>query len=235
MKNFLLGALLALSSAAGAASAESVSVEIGTRQVAIETPAQTERVSLVSPMLFKIHEAGLASTHRLVEGFITQGDLERTLAGQLPEDVVYQVQAMRRAEDVEISAAAWRQMRPELERQMASVDMSKLIDGLDDGASDRMSEVSGVDVDMKFGKIGEVQVYGSDPDSVRFHLLMEASAEAEGKRHEVAMQVAAAAVPLSGRLLFLYALRQHREGENASAVRAALDRWVDATVAANRK
>lgn len=234
MRHIWLGALLALSAFTGAAGAQAVSVEVGTRAVAIASPGAHERASLVAPMLFKVYQAGLPPTHRLVEAFISADDIEGSLAGRDVEGVIYQVQVMRDAERVDLDAADWQALRPELARQMAALDMDKLMEGMEAGASERVSDATGVGIELAFGELGRMQLYGDDPGSVRFHMLMPVSAEVAGQRKVLELQAAGAALPLRDRLVFLYAFRRHRAGEDAAKVRAALDRWVEATVAANR-
>lgn len=235
MKNIWIGALVALSACTGAARAQAVLVEVGAKEIAVASPGALERVSQVAPTLFTLYQAGLPTTHRLVEAFITPDDLKRTLTGQGVEDETYQVQVMRDVERVQLTDADWQGLRPQMIRQMASLDMTKLIDRQEAAASELNTEAAGVDVDLLFGAIGKLQPYGDDAGSVRFHVLLPVSVDVAGVRHTVELQSAGAAIPLGGRLLFLYAFRRHRAGEDARVVRAALDRWVEATVAVNRK
>ncbi|GAB2509533.1 hypothetical protein [Lysobacter humi (ex Lee et al. 2017)] len=235
MKHIWIGALLALSAWTGAARAQAITVEVGGKPIAIASPGPLERASEAAPTLFTLYQAGLPTTHRLVEAFITPGDLERTLTGQPVDDVSYQVQVMRNVEHVDLGEADWRTLRPQIIREVASLDATTLIDGQESAASQRISDAAGVAVDLAFGEIGKLQPYGDDSGSVRFHVLLPVSVEVAGVRRTIELQSAGAALPLGGRLLFLYAFRRHRAGEDARVVRAALDHWVEATVAANRR
>ncbi|MFC0676684.1 hypothetical protein ACFFGH_02295 [Lysobacter korlensis] len=233
-KGFLRSLGLVAALWAGVASAEAVTtVKVGDAELQVPVEDGYLAASVSAPTLYSMSQAGLPVTHRLVEGFMSRADLKRVLIGQRPEQVFYQVQVMRDAEQVELSEQEWQQARPQIAQSMGAVDMQALADSMQRGASERMSETAGLDVEVSFGKVGAPTLYGDDPNSLRFVMLLPINGQVAGQQHAVTLECAGAVARVGGKLLFLFAYRDHTGGADAATVRTALDRFVDRTVALN--
>ena len=219
---------------AGRAGAQSFDVQVGERAVHIASVEGTVRVSEAALPLFGIYQTTLPPTLRLAEALASKEDVARALSGQAIDGTLYQVQVLRAIEGVEMGPDDWTRQRPELARQIGLLDMQQIGRDTGDGASARLTAATGTPIEMKFGEIGKLQRYGDDSRSLRFVLLLPVTLQAGGRTVAAQIECAGASVPLEGRLVFMYAYRMHHDASDATAVRAALDRWVDATLALDR-
>lgn len=235
MSMFMRGMLAALVACASLkAHAGSVELRVGDAQVPVAVPVGQVRVSQASPQLFDLYATLMPASHRLVEAFATEADVSRSLAGEFSKDVAYQVQVVLNVEGRDVGAAEWREGRPQVAREIGLVDMQAVSHALAPGASERLSAAAGAPVELRFGEAGRMSAYGDDPRSVRFSMLMPVSARAAGTSITAQVECAGAVTVVHGKLLFLYAYRVHHDGDDASIIRTALDRWVDATLALDR-
>ena len=97
-----------------------------------------------------------------------------------------------------------------------------------------MGDVLGSKVEVAFGEIGKPVVYQDSGDSVRFVILMPVAISAVGRQQRMMIECAGAALPLAGKVVFLYVYRQHGEGEDSSASRTVLDHFVERAIALNK-
>lgn len=219
---------------AGVASAELVApLTVGGTEVRVGLDDDYRPTSTGAPALHAMSEAALPATHRLVEGFVSEGDLKRALIGQRPAKVLYQVQVMRDAEHLVLSDADWAQARPLIAKGLGAVDFETLTRSMEQATNERMSRAAGFDVDLSFGELGAPVVYGQDPASLRFVMLIPVNGEVAGQPHAFKLECAGAVVRVAGKLVFLYAVRDHTGERDSGLIRAALDRFVERTVALN--
>lgn len=209
-------------------------LDVGGRSIRIGVDEGFVATSAQAPQLHALYQAGLPPTHRLVEAYIDAADLKRVLLGQRPQQPIYQVQVMRDAERIAFSDADWEQGRPQIVSSLGAVDANALANSMSPGSSKRMSEQVGADVSVSFGRLGQPVLYGDDPRSVRFVMLMPLNLQVAGQAEALTLETAGAVARIGDRLLFLYAFRDHVEGTDTSAVRGALDRFVEHAIALNR-
>ncbi|MFN3841955.1 MAG: hypothetical protein ACK4RW_01675 [Rehaibacterium terrae] len=226
-------ALLALAWSFSLAAETVVPLQIGGAELKFAVGEGYLRSSEAAPELHATMAAALPPENRLVEAFITEGDLRRQALGLPGELAVFQVQVLRHVEALGVSEADWQRVRPELARSFGMIDVDALARTTGDEASQRMSEATGVAVGVRFGEIGKPQPYGDDPRSLRFVLRMPVTAAVAGQTQQMTLQLAGAVAHIGGRLVFVYAILPDAGGEDASRVRAALDGFVDRALALN--
>jgi hypothetical protein len=117
---------------------------------------------------------------------------------------------------------------------MGQLDLKATLDGSQASANQRMSDTMGEKVAVHFGKVGQPVIYGNDPASIRFVLLVSANVVSNGKSIPYQVENAGAIVRLGNKLVLMYANRRHVDGDDTSAVRAALDGFVDRAIALNQ-
>lgn len=219
----------------GATRAETiVPLTVGGHVIRVAVDDRYVRSSEKQPSMFAVSSAAMPPTNRLVEQFVTAADAKRMLLGQPIADDYLQVQSLRDAEGTDITAADWASVRPTMVRQLGGMDMDKLAKPMQSGMDKRMSESSGADVAMTFGKLGKPTIYGNQPESVRFVMLLPITATINGQARQVQLECAGAITVLNKRLVYIYNYRTLRpEDKNMLAVRAALDHFVDRAEALN--
>ena len=226
--------LLAVCSAPAAAEVV-VPVTIGHTDVRIAVDDDVVRMSETLPTNFAVAQAALPPANRLVEGFVSEADAKKIAVGVPFDGVSLQVQVMRNAEALEFSAADWAQLLPVVRTQLGGLDLDTLVKAQDTSASERMSGVVGGSVKREFGTIGKPVIYAQDAQSLRFMLLIPATYQVNGVSTSMTLESAGAILRLHGKLVYLFAYRRQREGEDGelTSVRTALDRFADRAIALN--
>jgi len=227
--------LLVVGLFSGAAFAETVvPLTIGGQVIRVAVDDGYVQSSTQQPTLFAAASAAMPPGNRLVEQFVTAADAKRILLSQTMDDDYLQVQVLRDAENVKLSAADWASARPKLIEQLGGLNINKLTKPMQAGIDKRVSASTGSDVTMKFGQIGKPSIYGDFPDSVRFTVLLPITATVNGKPHQVQLECAGSVVLLNGKMLYAYAYRSYRpEDKNMLGVRTALDHFLDRARALN--
>jgi hypothetical protein len=149
------------------------------------------------------------------------------------DGVLLQVQAMRNAEGLKFTAADWAQFLPVIRKGLGGVDLDALVKAQADAANQRMSDAAGAPVKRELGTIGKPAIYTQDAQSVRFLILIPGTYQVNGVSTAMTLESAGAIVCLHGKLAYLYAYRYHRDGEDLTAVRAALDHFADRAISLN--
>jgi len=211
-----------------------VVIEVGGKSLSLEVPAGYIRSSVVQPKLFEIASASAPPTNRLVESFMAESDAKRVVAGIPAEQPAYQAQALRDAEALDFSDADWNALRPDIARTFGGLDIKKLADAISDGSSQRMSTAAGAPIDMHFGEVGKPDLYHDESDSIRYVMLVPVKVAVAGNERQLEMELAGAILPLAGKVVFLYAVCPHVDGEGSGKVRAALDHFVERAIALNK-
>ena len=219
----------------GMALAETVvPLTVGGTEVRIAVDDGYLRTSEHAPEMHAITAAALPPGNRLIEAFMSPQDAKRFLLQQKAQDIYLQVQVLRKAEAHVFSDAEWREGRPLVAQQLGALDMRAILSAQQDDAGKRMSALSGAKVDVRFGDPGKPVLYGSDQDSaLRFVMLTPVTVMVNDKQEQLLLECAGAVVVLNGKLLYLYAYRNHEPGADTTIVRAALDRFVDRALVLN--
>lgn len=237
MKKFLSTSLvLALACLVPALAGAEVIVPLttGGTEIRVATDDGYLRTSDTLPTMHAVLAAALPPGNRLVEAFLSESDAKRMVLGLPWQDTFLQVQVLRNAEALDFSAADWEQGRPAIAAALGVLDFDAIVRGRASADSDaRMSTAAGMSVSLKFGELGKPLLYDSEGPSLRFVMLLPMAVEVAGQPHQVTLESAGAVVRLSNKLVYLFAYRQHVEGNDTSAVRAALDRFVDRAIALN--
>ena len=218
----------------GAALAETVvPLAIGGSQVRIAVDDDFVRLSEKLPTAFAMESAAAPKTNRLVEGFVSESDAKRIALGLPRQQALFEVHVIRDMEALDFTEADWRETRPMLAKAMGGVDLKSFVDGGQASANQRMTDTIGHPVAIRFGDVGKPVLYGDDPSSLRFVVLVSASVVANGKTVPFQLENAGAMVRLGNKLVMLYATRRHSEGDDTGLVRAALDGFVSRAIALN--
>jgi hypothetical protein len=211
-----------------------VSLQVGDQDLRFEVPDGYLQTSIAQPQLFAIASAAVPPSNRLVEGFVSDADAKRMLAGSNAEETAYQVQALRNAEPLTFSDEDWDALRPSITKSMQETDMNAIAHALSDGSAERMGGVVGMKVGLEFGDIGKPLLYHDGEDSVRFVMLVPGMVTVAGVQNRIVIECAGAILPLAGKVVFLYAYRKHGEGQDSSMSRATLDHFVERAIALNQ-
>lgn len=219
----------------GLAAAEVVvPLTIGGTEIRVAADDGYLRTSQALPAVHAVVAAGLPAGNRLVEGFVSEADAKRLVLGLPWQDTFVQVQALRNAEPFNFSEAEWEEGRPALAEALGVIDFNALIAGQTAGADARMSAAAGFALSTAFGEVGKAVLYASQGPSLRFLILLPMTVEVAGQSQQITLESAGAVARLSDKLVYLFAYRHHVEGNDSSAVRAALDRFVDRAIALNQ-
>ena len=209
-------------------------LQVGGKDLRFEVPAGYVRSSVVQPKLFEITSASAPPTNRLVEGFVSEADAKRMVAGAMAEQPAYQVQAFRDAEALDFSEADWDALRPIVAKTFGELDMNAVAASQSDGSAERMGGALGTKVTLAFGEIGKPVVYQDSGDSVRFVMLVPVAISTIGIQRQVVVECTGAILPLAGKVVFLYVYRKHEDGEDSSISRATLNHFVERAIALNQ-
>lgn len=206
---------------------------IGGTQIRFATDDGYLRTSETLPTVHALVAAGLPSSNRLVEGFVSEADAKRMVLGSPFQETFVQVQALRNAEALDFSEQDWEQARPALAEALGVLDLNALLAAQAGGSNARMSAAAAVPVAASFGEVGKPALYVVEGPSLRFVMLLPITVDVAGETHQVSLESAGAVVLLSGKLVYVFAYRHHVDGNDTAAVREALDRVVDRAIAIN--
>lgn len=205
-----------------------VPLTVGGQVIRLGVDDRYVRASKEIPNSFALASAGLPPTNRLVEMFVARADVKRMLMGQPIESQYLQVQALRDAESTRFSDADWQTLRPVLIQQSGAINADAYIKNMQAGMGKRLSETSGSDVTLKFGAVGKPQLYGNDPRSVRFTMLVPINGSINGVQHSAQIACAGSITLLNQKMVYIYAYKLLREGDKDwASLRGTLDHVVD--------
>ncbi len=217
----------------GTAMAETVvSLSVGDSQKRFAIADDFVKLSEKLPTAFAMEAAVQPKTNRLVEGFVSLSDAKRIALGQPREQTLFEVAVMRDMEALDFTQADWAKARPIIAKGLGQLDLKTLVDGDQASANQRMSDTIGHPVNLRFGPAGKPVIYGTDPESIRFVVLVKI---ANGKSDPIEFETAGAMARVGKRLVLMFANRPHVEGGDTSSVRAALDAFVDRALALNQE
>ncbi|HEV2607121.1 MAG TPA: hypothetical protein VGT79_03970 [Xanthomonadaceae bacterium] len=221
--------LVAVGLWSGGVQAETVvPLVVGGQEIRFGVDDHYVRASKKMPNNFALASAGLPPGNRLVEMFVAKADVKRMLMGQPLENQYLQVQALRDAESTRFSDADWQTLRPALIRQSGAINADAYIKNMQAGMGKRLSETSGSDVTLKFGEVGKPQLYGNDPRSVRFTMLVPIKGSINGVQHSAQIECAGSITLLNKKMVYIYAYESYREDDkDMASLRATLDHVVD--------
>lgn len=224
-RSLLFTVLVVLS--AGAHAEKILPLKVGDAEVRFAMPDDYLPASTRAPTLFKGAAAALPPSIRLVEAVLAESDLKRTLAGQDMLQPYVQVQAMRDAEALNLTAEDWRQMQPLIATQLGATDLSPTAQAMEKGAGERMTEATGAQVDLRFGEVGKPRVYSQAGGAIRYVLKLPISGSVNGQAKDIVLDCAGAVLVLNGKLLSVNVYQTAGADDNFTAVRSALEQLVE--------
>ena len=205
-----------------------VPLTVGGQQIRFGVDDSYARASEKIPDSFAVASAGLPPSNRLVEMFVAKADIKRKPAGQPRQGIYLQVQVLRDAEGKSFSDADWKTMRPVLIQQSGAINADAYVKNIQEGMGKRLSKTSGNDVALTFGAVGRPRLYGDDPRSVRFTMLVPINDSINGVKHSSQIECAGSITLLNQKMVYIYAYQPYREDDkDMASLRAALDHVVD--------
>lgn len=212
-----------------------VPLEVGGAEVRIEVPADYLRLSERSPALMEQASALLPPMNRLVEALSTEEEIAARMAGEAPTRISYQVQVLRQMEQTDLSAADWQAGRPLVIRQIGALDMEEVKGTIETHANDTLKERHVPDASVGIGAMNRPVLYGDDPATVNFSMVVPFEFTVAGQTRSVRASVACVMTVVSKRLIYLYAFKLIEGDPDASIreVRAAVDAFSQRTRALN--
>lgn len=203
---------------------EAVSLRVGDGEVVIALPADYLRASETAPAYFERSAAALPPAVRLVESLVAASDLKGMLIGRGLEHPYVQLQVMRDAEAIDLTAADWKELQPTFARQFGALDLTSTSRALQAGASKRMSDASGTEVEVRFGDVGKPRVYSQADGVVRYTIRIPVSGSVGGQSVDMLLDCAGAALVLNGKLMLINVYGKANDGDQDYArVRAMLE------------
>ena len=231
-RSLLLATLVLVSATARAEVV--VPLKFGETDVRFAVPDDYLRASEKAPAYFERSAAALPPSIRLVEALVAESDLKGMLIGKNLQQPYVQIQVMRDAEAVQLTAEDWRQLQPMMAQQLGATDLTSTSKAMQQGMNERMGKVSGTEMEVRFGAIGKPNVYSQTEGVIRYLIKLPISGTVSGQAVDVMLDCAGAVVLLNGKLLSINVYQQSTEqGGNGSAIRATLDRMVTRARALN--
>ncbi|MBS7456518.1 hypothetical protein [Coralloluteibacterium stylophorae] len=218
----MLAALLLVT----AARAAPVPLEVGGETIPFPADAGYVRASEAAPELFEFSQAALPEGNRLVEAFYLPEDIERLKRGEAVQDVYFQVQTSRSAENAAITLDEWQDARPELVAGMQRMDREQF-DETYGNANARLSRFAGNEVEVRFGELGMPSIYEEDERSLRFQMVMPVEMRVGDSAMNMEIAAAGAVALVRNRMLYIYAFVPAERIDSTERIRQRLDRVVD--------
>lgn len=199
--------LLALCLPMTANAQRAVSLDIGGREVKVEVPAGYVRYSEAVPALNDVIQKALPQTNLLIDTFADERDLVMRNSGSVARYSEYEVQTLRALGTADIGPEEWKIVRPMMLQQIGAMDPSTLNDDMQKNVGGVVADETGGAVKLEVGEVARPALYGDDPDSVRFTMILPSTFVVRGQKVEHRIIVAAVVAVVSRRLVFLYAQR----------------------------
>lgn len=199
--------LLALCLPMTANAQRAVSLDIGGREVKVEVPAGYVRYSEAAPALNDVIQKALPQTNLLIDTFADEGDVLLRKAGSESKHSEYEVQTLRALGTTDIGPEEWKLLRPAMLQQIGAMDPSTLNDDVQKNVGGVVADETGGAVKLEVGEVARPALYGNDPDSVRFTMILPSTFVVRGQKAERRIVVAAVVAVVARRLVFLYAQR----------------------------
>lgn len=211
-------------------------VDVGGATVRIEVPEGYVSVAARSPELLEAMGKTIPNINLLLETLLAKRDYTRVVIGLPAGEMYYQVQVSQTMAEIPVSPREWTEYRPTLIRELGGLRTDRLMAEASEHLTKAVEENTGEDARVRIGGAQTKPiVYGDDPRSVRFWMVMPLEVKVGDEVRRRRIVTAAATTQVSGRLIFLYAFRTIGEDEQAdpAEVRAALEAFVARVYALN--
>jgi hypothetical protein len=208
-------------------------LSVGSETIQFPTEAGYLSVRDNAPGVFKVLEASVSASLRLVDAFYVDSDLKLTLMGGMPRSTVFSVQVLRDAENLDFSDDEWKTFLPGIVKSMGDVserDMRKVVDK---DLEKRLSEATGSDTEVKLGKVGKPEVYSAEGDAVRFQVVLPIEASSGDRQLKATLVAAGAVTRVKGKMIYIYLYHQLQDENTAPQLRDQLEALLQRLSAAN--
>lgn len=207
-------------------------LQAGETTIKVSVPDGYVRTSDRLPDLFKLTEAAIPPASRLVESFFTEADIKQMLLGKTTKQAPnYQVHTLRAAEGMNFNDAEWAELRASSIKEMGGLDAKQLMNSTASARDERISSASSGQIEMKVGDVSKPQLYGDDPESIRFTMLVPFETRVGEENVRVNVECAAAIVRISSKFVMLYVYREHVDTNRLADLQALLDGFIARTQA----
>ena len=222
-----------------AAEANPTKIFVGAREISVPLPEGFVRCDGISKDFDQMVAGFLPPTNRLVAYFATAEDAAalRAETGSGHERS-FNIQVIREVENREIGQATFASVRGEIKKGLdaskanADAEVRKVIDQ----GKAKVKDKRGVDVDLDVTSTTFVGYFDDSDTSLGFSMLLKSREKNEAGEDVTSRTVVAAAlVPVNGRLLGLYGNFPYKTEGDREQAEAAVSKWRDALVNANPK
>lgn len=213
-----------------ASSAPGAVVDVGGREIQLPAPPDYERVDGRDPKIDQMRNDMLGGTNRYLARFEPVKDSPDAEKGR-----ELSVQVMKSIEKREIGERTFEEMRGEMRKEFNAA-MDQMIQKLGSQiqtSGQKAGETLGVDMALSASDMAVLGIFEDSQHSLGFTMAMKVKAEAGDQASESRMVTAGIAVPVNGRLLYLYAVADFLADADRQWAEKAVSAWRDAVVAAN--
>jgi hypothetical protein len=213
---------------------DTMDLVIGDATLRAPVPAGYVRGSEEAPTLFASSAAGLPPVNRLVEMLVARVDLKRILMGQPTSQPYLQVQTIRDAEPLDFTVAEWSAFQPMLAEQFGGMDLDRYTRNAQAGMGERMTQATGVEIEVDYGEIGKPTIYAMRPTAMHYTLRLPITAQVNGQTKTLDIECAGAVLLAGSKVVLVNAYTQAAAGQPPfAASRAMTESFVERLQALN--
>jgi len=211
-------------------SAQGAGVEVGGREIQLPALPGYERVDGRDPKIDQMRDDMLGGTNRYLARFEPVKDSPDAEKGR-----ELSVQVMKSIERREIGEKTFEELRGEMRREFNAA-MDQMISKLGpqmQASGKKAGETLGVDMALSASDMAVLGVFEDSNHSLGFTMAMKVNAKVGDHASESRIITAGIAVPVNGRLLYLYAVADFLAEEDRQWAEKTVSAWRDVVVAAN--
>ena len=217
---------------------ETATVYIADTPIALPTPEGFFRYDGKSAKVDQLQQSSLAASNRLLASFGSEDDLALTLTGAHPKlERYFHAQSVKKLEEISMTPARFTEMKTAFPKSIDSTrqKLGDMFAEIESSTSSTLSKELQKRTDFKVGEMISLGVFDETPDSISFSMLTKyrLTAEDRGKPVEGVSIVAACALNLRNRVIYLYCTSNYRDKRDIEWARSNVKKWRDEVLAVN--
>lgn len=218
------------------AGTQSVVVQVGGKTIDIPAPAGFHEISELSPETMRLVEKAVPPDNRLLAAFVSEGDLERIMKGEVPEYRRYMmVQVFRKFEQMTISGSQFAQFADKARREQGTLseESKAKTQRLVNQAGREILEGYDLAADIRIGEPVSLGVFVDKSDTIAYATLTKYQVATEESKQDVVLASAGCFVNVKSKILYLYIFGRYDDSKDLEWVRTTSGQWADQILRAN--